>query len=90
MTVEDLQELAEHEQQRQAQIAAFNAEDPSGNLAALNQQLWDLQDAAAAAATATQAAADAAKLLNDSLSLQAQHWTEAGRIVEAIERVQIG
>jgi hypothetical protein len=53
------------EKQRALTLIDLNKQDASGNLAALTTTLWGLQDAA-------KKAADAAKLTNDKLSVQAQ------------------
>jgi TP901 family phage tail tape measure protein len=60
-----LTEIQQTKKLRDETIATLNELDDTGGLANLQQQVWDLSDAA-------DAAAGAAKNLNDKLSLQAQ------------------
>lgn len=50
----------------------LNKQDPTGNLAALTSQLWELQDAAAVAAAATKQEAEIRKTAMDALGINAQ------------------
>lgn len=65
-------------QQHASAIDQLNIDDPTGGLGALQQQLFDLQDAATHAAAAEKAAADAAKTYGDQLNLQAQIYALTG------------